>query len=505
MGYRTAVQRAAEELIPADVGQELGAYTDKGPDHPPEEGGEHPPTGAGPQQWPDGKEPYVFVQARRKKFCDSLYFNCFIGFFIIANLIFIGLEHDYYQLPNESMLGDPNRADEDPLVKVKKRLGWYLCELTFCIVFFGEMILRVNAFRAQYFMDLSNLLDFFLVVISILDSVVLVWLNQDGLRIFSTLRVLRMLRLVRFVRLLRLFQELWLIVSGLINSMRTLAWVALLLVMLVYVLGIFLTVTIGQAVDENNQSAYADTLTHDGKKWPYEQLFGTVPRSMLTLFQVVTLDSWADEIVRPAMSVNSFLSFFFVIFILFANYGILNIVVGVIVEHTLGSAAVTDRVVEEEQQEVKKIILRDLRKLFELTDTDKSGTITKEELEASLLEDKVRDKFDDLNIPIEDINSIFRLMDPTGRGVISLDDFIGACMQLIAGHSQKDIMQLAIQVESLTRRMERLDTAMREIETDTESTKRMTLRFMESVVPKLVGQAHLNQKPGDGGFDSSKA
>ena len=47
--------------------------------------------------------------------------------------------------------------------------------------------------------------------------------------------------------------------------------------------------------------------------------------------------------------------------------------------------------------------------------------------------------------------------------------------------------------------MERLDTAMREIETDTESTKRMTLRFMESVVPKLVGQAHLNQKPGDGG------
>ena len=43
------------------------------------------------------------------------------------------------------------------------RLGWYLCELTFCIVFFVEMVLRVNAFRAQYFMDLSNLLDFFLV------------------------------------------------------------------------------------------------------------------------------------------------------------------------------------------------------------------------------------------------------------------------------------------------------------------------------------------------------
>merc|ERR1719456_1829868 len=303
MGYRTAVSRAAEELIPANVGQELGAYKEGGDPAPSaEEGGEQQPQG--PAQWPDGKEPYVFIQARRKKFCDSLYFNCFIGFFIIANLIFIGLEHDYYQLPNEGMLGDPTQQDEDPLVKVKKRLGWYLCELTFCIVFFVEMLLRVNAFRAQYFMDLSNLLDFFLVVISVLDSVVMVWLNQEGLRIFSTLRVLRMLRLVRFVRLLRLFQELWLIVSGLINSMRTLAWVALLLVMLVYVLGIFLTLTIGRAQDKNGEFIYASVTTHDNKKWPYDLLFGTVPRSMLTLFQVVTLDSWADEIVRPAMQIN---------------------------------------------------------------------------------------------------------------------------------------------------------------------------------------------------------
>merc|ERR1711959_861673 len=182
------------------------------------------------------------------------------------------------------------------------------------------------------------------------------------------------------------------------------------------------------------------------------------------------------------MSVNPFLSFFFVVFILFANYGILNIVVGVIVKHTLGSAAVTDRVVEEEQQEVKKLILRDLRKLFEMTDTDKSGTITQQELEAALLEDKVREKFDDLNIPMEDVHQIFRLMDPTGKGVISLDDFIASCMQLIAGHSQKDIMQLAIQVESLTRRMEKLDSALREMKQDTQQTKVMPLRFMDHVV-----------------------
>lgn len=384
----------------------------------------------------------------------------------------------------------PDDPTLTPLDKVKNRLGWYLCEFLFCLVFFIEMIFRVNAFRFRYFMDLSNLLDFFLVVISILDTWILVWFDASGLRILSVLRVLRMLRLVRFVRLLRLFQELWLIVSGLINSMRTLAWVALLLSMLIYVLGIFLTVTVGQAKDKNGDPLYMDVQTPDGDEWPFELLFGTVPRSMLTLFQVVTLDSWADEIARPAMSLNPTLAVFFVFFILFANYGILNIVVGVIVEHTLGSAAVTDRATEEEAAEVKKIILRDLRKLFEMTDTDKSGTVTKEELQAALMEEKVREKFEDLGIPMEDINQIFRLMDPTGKGVISLDDFISSCMQLISGHTQKDIMQLAIQVESLTRRMEKLDGALKEMENDTEHTKTMTLRFMDEVVPKLVGQAH---------------
>jgi hypothetical protein len=269
--------------------------------------------------------------------------------------------------------------------------------------------------------------------------------------------------------------------------------------MFIYVPAIYLTVAIGQ------NTKYDTVETMDGQPWPYDKLFGKVPRSMLTLFQVVTLDSWADEIARPAMDVpeNSWLGMAFILFILFATYGIMNIVVGVIVEHTLGTASVTERVVEEEEAEMKKMVLRDLRKLFELTDSDRSGTITRDELQAAFDEDAARDKFDELGIPIEDLNQIFRLMDPTGKGVVSLDDFIGSCMQLISGYQQKDIMQLAIQVESLSRRMEKLDTALHTIEDDTYETKRITIKFMEEVVPKLVGNAHLNTSANTQSFEAS--
>jgi voltage-gated sodium channel len=490
MGYRGAVSRAADELVP-DVAKELGQYKDV-----PQAKVDGAAEAAKEEAIVDetGHVPWEIVIKRRKKFCESLQFNAFIGFFIVANLLFIGIENDFgYKCDRYA---NPPCTDT-PAEIIRKRWLSYVVEIIFCIVFLGELIIRVRAYRIRYFCELSNIFDFTLVVIAIIDPIAQ-WAGYGGMRVFSILRVLRMLRLVRFVRLLKMFQELWLIVSGLLNSMRTLGWVALLLTMFIYVPAIYLTVAIGQ----NTQYELVETM--DGQPWPYTKLFGKVPRSMLTLFQVVTLDSWADEIARPAMDVaeNSWLGMAFILFILFATYGIMNIVVGVIVEHTLGTASVTEKVVEEEEAEIKKQVLRDLRKLFELTDSDKSGTITRDELQAAFDEDAARDKFDELGIPIEDLNQIFRLMDPTGKGVVSLDDFIGSCMQLISGYQQKDIMQLAIQVESLSRRMEKLDGALHTIESDTYETKRITIKFMEEVVPKLVGNAHLNTSANTQSFES---
>ena len=48
------------------------------------------------------------------------------------------------------------------------------------------------------------------------------------------LRVLRMFRMVRMARLLKVFKELWLIAKGMIDSVKTIFWAALLLLMLLY-------------------------------------------------------------------------------------------------------------------------------------------------------------------------------------------------------------------------------------------------------------------------------
>merc|ERR1712146_788075 len=98
----------------------------------------------------------------------------------------------------------------------------------------------------------------------------------------------------------------------------------------------------------------------------------------------------------------------------------------------------------------------------------------------------VAEKFQSLGLSMMDVNLMFELMDPGGDGNISLEDFMSACTQLLGDMGQKDIMQLAMQVESLSTRMNLIDNALKAIEADADDTKQMTLHFMQNIVPKLA-------------------
>ena len=48
------------------------------------------------------------------------------------------------------------------------------------------------------------------------------------------------------VKFLRLFKELWLIVSGVAASVKTIVWVSFLLLIVLYIAGIFVTLSVGR-------------------------------------------------------------------------------------------------------------------------------------------------------------------------------------------------------------------------------------------------------------------
>ena len=59
--------------------------------------------------------------------------------------------------------------------------------------------------------------------------------------------------------------------------------------------------------------------------------FGTLAGAALTLFQVMTLEGWADAVLRPVMEIHPLAWAFFIPFILVTTFAIVNLLVGLVV------------------------------------------------------------------------------------------------------------------------------------------------------------------------------
>lgn len=175
----------------------------------------------------------------------------------------------------------------------------FTCDL--CVIIFTiEMIIKLFVYKKTFFKDGWNNFDFILVAIS--------WVPTGG--VFSSFRAFRVLRALRALRLITRLQKLKIIVQAIIESIPNVAWACVLLLLIFYIFSIMGT------------TMYAEN---------FPKYFGTIGKSMFTLFQIMSLDDWATELARPISHVYPFAWFYFISFILVSSFIVMNVIVGVIV------------------------------------------------------------------------------------------------------------------------------------------------------------------------------
>jgi voltage-gated sodium channel len=64
----------------------------------------------------------------------------------------------------------------------------------------------------------------------------------------------------------------------------------------------------------------------------FPQWFGSISETIFTLFQIMTLEGWAMNIVRPMMEVHPYAWTFFIPFILIATFIMINLIIAIVVE-----------------------------------------------------------------------------------------------------------------------------------------------------------------------------
>merc|ERR1719326_482966 len=116
-----------------------------------------------------------------------------------------------------------------------------------------------------------------------------------------------------------------------------------------------------------------------------DDMFGSMPKSMFTLFQLVTLESWAMAVARPVVYGKPWLISFFVVFLYLTTFGLMNIVMGVIVEQTRKSAEENNEKLLREKHEQQRRELNLMGDIFRSADVDKGGTVSREEFLNSCL------------------------------------------------------------------------------------------------------------------------
>ncbi len=189
------------------------------------------------------------------------------------------------------------------------------------LIFTVEAIIKIAAEGNQplnYFKDPWNLFDFLIVVVCWM-SVFLPNINAGFVAVFRLARILRVLRLVTAM------PQLKMLVDAMLKSIPSMGYVSVLLFLLFYIYGVLGVFMFGK----NNPVHFADLQT-----------------SLITLFQITTLEGWADimyinifgcdhpqwgsEDCATPVANGAGAAIYFISFVLIGTMIVLNLFIGVI-------------------------------------------------------------------------------------------------------------------------------------------------------------------------------
>jgi len=185
-------------------------------------------------------------------------------------------------------------------------------------IFVAEISLKLIAFDRRFFHSAWNVFDFLIVAIALVPA-------------SGPFAILRALRILRVLRLLAKVPRLRQLIEALLRALPSIGWIVFLLGMVFYIFGVMGTQLFGDA---------------------FPRLFGTLGRTMYTLFQIMTLESWSMAIARPVMEQFPWAWPYFVLFILITAFTVLNLFIGIIV-NTMQEGVHADDVRQRERIEAQ--------------------------------------------------------------------------------------------------------------------------------------------------------
>jgi len=282
-------------------------------------------------------------------------------------------------------------------------------------------------------------------------------------------RVVRLIRVLRLLRILPLVKNLRAMVVSIVSGLATFFWAFLLVVIMIYIASMYFA----QLVVDHLYATGASQLNSEELKLRY--YFASVGRSMLSMYGAISGGVDWDDIAGPIIQcLHPFHGLIFSMFIAFTVLVMLNVITGAFVTVAEGSV--------KEDNDLQ--LVRQVRELFMQCDEDHSGNITWDEFAMNLENPCLQSYFKALDLDISEARGVFDLLDCSGTGELSAEEFVLGCLRLTGPAKAIDLTAL-MREQTLQARLWREDLAKLNNELATNSLELASIR---SIFSKTVSQ-----------------
>jgi len=301
------------------------------------------------------------------------------------------------------------------------------------------------------------------------------------------------------VRLFRIFHGLSILAKAFSLGFANVCWVGLLVVIPYYVCAVFLTRLLG-----HNAEQWGDEACDLVRGW-----FGSIGRSMYTLFMIMTLANW-DTVCSVTMTEYPSIFLFFMVYIIFSSYTVISMITGVICEALVCTTENDEAHMISELAQGREAFKDSLRKIFSELDVDQSGMVTRAEIEQVILSDKhVSDRLESLRIGNLSKDELMGICDcihkahagapsgPDDEQGIPIEDFVHGMMSVRGQASAKQTFFLREDVKALTSQHRKVSDVQDEMARDVENVCKRNEELL-MLLKQVAGMGKLSPRSNHG-------
>mmetsp|Transcript_60467 Transcript_60467/g.128168 ORF Transcript_60467/g.128168 Transcript_60467/m.128168 type:complete len:672 (+) Transcript_60467:176-2191(+) len=360
-------------------------------------------------------------------------FDKLITFLILTNIGVL-----FARLQCEGIMAGHRAGFTEQILSDHLLQGFDVMEHVYAITFAIEVVVRLSILRRNFLFskkgdwEWSNIFDSILALLVLLDLYVVSHVELP-LQVLRPLRFLRLLRTLRAARHIKALTKLNVLINTVVVSFMALIWSIALLTIVMVLAALFLCQALVPSIED-------PALTVETQEWIF-RMYGTTFRSLYTVFELTFSGGWPNY-VRPLVEeVGVFYALFFCVYIVMVTFAMFRIITALFLRDTMALASSDAETAVQDQIKQRETYAIQLLEFFNAADESQDGSLTLEEFEQFLEDERVRAWLSVMDLDVHETQAFFDTL-AGGDGVVDQEDFVEGILQMKGAARSQEVVTI---------------------------------------------------------------